>query len=42
MPFHGALLRIFCKAQIHVFAEVGSVFFKTGHDQPFESVNLKK
>jgi hypothetical protein len=30
--FHGALLHIICKAQIHVFAEIGKVVCKTGHN----------
>jgi hypothetical protein len=30
--FHGALLHIICKAQIHVFAEVGKAVCKTGHN----------
>jgi hypothetical protein len=30
--FHGALLHIICKAQIHVFAEVEKVFCNTGHN----------
>jgi hypothetical protein len=30
--FHGALLHIICKAQIHVFAEVGKVVCKTEHN----------
>ncbi len=30
--FDGAFFHIICKAQIHVFAEVGNVFCKTGHN----------